>query len=234
MQAHEVLILCGGLGTRLKPVLGDRPKGLASISGRPFLDILVDELLAQGFRRLVLCTGYGSEQIRQHFSRRINAEFLFSAEPQPLGTGGAVRHALPLVHADIFAVVNGDSFCRVEYADLFRLHERAHAAASVVLTPATGRTDVGFAELAPDGRVVSFNEKQASTPLVNAGIYVFARHLIERQPAGAAFSLERELLPQAIRAGTCYGHIVPGPLVDIGTPERYSAAQVSLKSAPDA
>jgi NDP-sugar pyrophosphorylase family protein len=231
---REVLVLCGGQGTRLQSVLGDRPKGLASISGRAFLDILVDELLAQGFRRLVLCTGYGAEQIERHFSRRIDAEFVFSAEPAPLGTGGAVRHALPLVHAEAFAVVNGDSFCRVAYAELFRLHSRSRAAASVVLTPETGRSDVGFAELAADGRVTSFNEKQARTPLVNAGIYAFARELIERQPAGAAFSLERELLPQAIRAGACYGHVVPGPLVDIGTPERYLAAQVSLKSVPDA
>jgi len=231
---REVLVLCGGEGTRLRPVVGDRPKGLADIAGRAFLDILVDELLAQGFRRLVLCTGYRAEQIARHFSRRSDAEFVFSAEPHPLGTGGAVRHALPLVRADTFAVVNGDSFCRVEYAELFRLHGRTGALASVVLTPATERTDVGFAELAADGRVVSFNEKQARTPLVNAGIYVVARQLIERQPPGAAFSLERELLPQAIRAGTCYGHVVPGPLVDIGTPERYSAAQVSLKSVPDA
>jgi len=231
---REVLVLCGGQGTRLRSVVGDRPKGLADIAGRAFLDILVDELLAQGFRRLVLCTGYGAEQIEQHFARRTGAELLFSVEQKPLGTGGALRHALHLVRADTFAVVNGDSFCRVEYADLFRLHQRTRAAASVVLTPATERTDVGFAEVAADGRVVSFNEKQARAPLVNAGIYVLARQLIERQPAGAAFSLERELLPQAIRAGTCYGHIVPGPLVDIGTPERYAAAQVSLKSAPDA
>lgn len=231
---REVLVLCGGQGTRLRSVVGDRPKGLADIAGRAFLDILVDALLAQGFRRLVLCTGYGAEQIEQHFARRTGAELLFSVEQKPLGTGGALRHALHLVRADTFAVVNGDSFCRVEYADLFRLHQRTRAAASVVLTPATERTDVGFAEVAADGRVVSFNEKQARAPLVNAGIYVLARQLIERQPAGAAFSLERELLPQAIRAGTCYGHVVPGPLVDIGTPERYAAAQVSLKSAPDA
>jgi len=231
---REVLVLCGGQGTRLRSVVGDRPKGLADIAGRAFLDILVDALLAQGFRRLVLCTGYGAEQIEQHFARRTGAELLFSVEQKPLGTGGALRHALHLVRADTFAVVNGDSFCRVEYADLFRLHQRTRAAASVVLTPATERTDVGFAEVAADGRVVSFNEKQARAPLVNAGIYVLARQLIERHPAGAAFSLERELLPQAIRAGTCYGHIVPGPLVDIGTPERYAAAQVSLKSAPDA
>lgn len=231
---REVLVLCGGQGTRLRPVVRDRPKGLASISGRAFLDILVDELLSQGFRRIVLCTGYGAEQIERHFSGRVDAEFVFSAEPQPLGTGGALRHALSWVHADAFAVVNGDSFCRVDYAELFRLHARTGAAVSVVLTPATERTDVGFAKVGADGRIVSFNEKQASSSLVNAGIYAFARRFIERQPASGAFSLERELLPQAIRAGTCYGHVVPGPLIDIGTPERYSAAQVSLKSAPDA
>lgn len=233
--AREVLVLCGGRGTRLKSVLGERPKGLADIAGRPFLDLLVSELLEQGFGRVVFCTGYGAGEIERHFSGRSGAEFLFSAEERPLGTGGAVRLALPRVRGSTFAVVNGDSFCRVQYAELFALHERSRAAASVALTPANERADVGFAELAADGRVVAFNEKEARTRLVNAGIYVFERPFIEALPLQAEISLERELLPRAIRERSCYGLAVPGPLVDIGTPERYSAAQALLtKIRPDA
>jgi len=122
MKPCDALIVCGGLGTRLQAVVSDRPKGLATISGRPFLDILVEELLQQGFDRLIFCTGHGSDQVAAHYSGRSGEQFVFSAEDHPLGTGGAVRNALPHVRSDPFAVVNGDSFCRVAYADLFAFH----------------------------------------------------------------------------------------------------------------
>jgi NDP-sugar pyrophosphorylase family protein len=236
MKASDVLILCGGLGTRLKSVVPDRPKGLASISGRPFLDILVDELVGQGFGRIIFCAGYGSDQIVEHFSPRADAEFAFSLEERPLGTGGAVRNAFSLLRTDPFAVVNGDSFCRVPYRDLFDFHEKKSALASVVVAPPSERTDVGLAEVAADARVLRFSEKPASgdgkARLVNAGIYVLQRRLLELQPAATAFSLERDMLPQAIQQLGCYGYRVDGPLVDIGTPERYRAAQALLRQLP--
>jgi mannose-1-phosphate guanylyltransferase len=130
-------------------------------------------------------------------------------------------------------VVNGDSFCRVRYAELLVSHQRRAALATVVVTPPSQRVDVGAVELAADQRVLRFTEKPAdidpATQLVNAGIYVIEPRLIESVPLNVPCSLERDILPRAIDKGTCYGFRVEGPLVDIGTPERYEAAQSLLR-----
>jgi NDP-sugar pyrophosphorylase family protein len=228
----DALILCGGLGTRLKPVVPDRPKGLATVSGRPFLDLLTSELVREGFRRLILCVGHGSDQIIGHFRGRSEAQFVFSVEHRPLGTGGAVRLALPHVNSAPFVVVNGDSFCRVRYTELLVFHQRRAALATVVVTPPSERVDVGAVELAADQRVLRFTEKPPEINtgrLVNAGVYVIERCLIESGPENVPCSLERDILPRAIDKGGCYGFRVEGPLVDIGTPERYERAQSLLR-----
>ena len=229
----DALILCGGLGTRLTPVVPDRPKGLATVSGRPFLDLLTSELVREGFRKLILCVGHGGDQIIEHFRGRGDARFVFSVEDRSLGTGGAVRLALPRVTNAPFVVVNGDSFCRVRYAELLASHQRKAALATMVVTPPTERVDVGAVELAADQRLLSLNEKPAEVDarrqLVNAGIYVIEPRLIESVPENLPCSLERDILPRAIDKGSCYGFRVEGPLVDIGTPERYQAAQSLLR-----
>src|SRR5437764_9162328 len=90
----DAVILCGGQGTRLRSVLGDGPKAMAQVGGRPFLEILLDQLETAGWRRVVLCTGYGSAALRRHFSSaRSTLEICFSEEQAPLGTGGALRNA---------------------------------------------------------------------------------------------------------------------------------------------
>ena len=229
----DVLVLCGGLGTRLQPVVHDRPKGLATISGRPFLDILAEDLIRHGLRRIVLCAGHGAEQIVAHFKGRRDAEFVFSIEPRPLGTGGAVRHALAQVLTDPFLVVNGDSFCPVVYADLLADHARHGPAATLVVTPAADRADIGAIEAGSDGRVLSFSEKPGTAKregrCVNAGVYVLQRDLIESESADTPLSLERDVFPKVARAGRCRAFRVAGPLIDIGTPERYAAAQTILR-----
>lgn len=232
----DTLVLCGGLGTRLLPVVQDRPKGLAVISGRPFLDILVDELLRQGLRRLILCVGHGADQIVAHFRGRSDAEFVFSIEDQPLGTGGALRHALPRVRSNLLAVVNGDSFCPLDYGALLAFHHERNSQGTIVVTKPVGRTDVGAIALGADGRLLSFAEKSEHpdphAKWVNAGIYLMPRSLLETIPAGVASSLEREVLPRAIdTGGAYYGFRASGELIDIGTPERYAAAQEQLRSA---
>jgi len=233
LEALDVLILCGGLGTRLRPVLSDRPKGLAEVAGRAFLDILTDELVRNELRRLVLCTGHGAEQIAAHYRDRRDAEFVISAEDRPLGTGGAVAHALPLVRSDPFFVVNGDSFCRVSYAELLGSHRRRGAMLSVVVTPPAERDDVGTIRIDSAQRILKFAEKPgaASGPgeYVNAGIYVIQREALALMGRAEVFSLERELIPAAVSTGRCYVFPVSGPLIDIGTPERLQVAQTRLR-----
>lgn len=232
VSALDALILCGGLGTRLRPLIADRPKGLAEIRGQPFLDLLIARLLKRGLSRFILCAGYGGAQIAEHYARRNDAEFRVSLETRPLGTGGAVRHALPQVRSEPFLVLNGDSYCDVDYAELLRFHQNKCAVLSIVVVPpASPRSDVGTIALAGDLAVTVFSEKQAGGGhrYVNAGIYLMQRAVVDALPADTAASLEREIFPLAVARGGCYGFPVTGPLVDIGTPERYLAAQELLR-----
>jgi len=227
----DTLILCGGLGTRLRRVVSG-PKALAEVAGRPFLDVLIDELVRGGLQRFVLCTGYGSDQIASHYRGRTDAEFWLSVEDQPLGTGGAVNRALSITRSDSIVIVNGDSFCRVNYAELLESHQRNRALLTIVATPLAGRDDAGSIRTDQTGRIVEFAEKPTrdigGIRHVNAGIYVMQRKAFEYAPHRRAFSLERELFPAAVVSRRCYVFSVSGPLIDIGTPERLQAAQEQI------
>lgn len=235
MRPADAVILAGGLGTRLQGTVGDRPKPLAMVRGRPFLDILIDDLLHQGFCRIILCVGHQRQQIIDRYSSRTDAEFLFSEERTLLGTGGAVRHAMPLITTDLFLLLNGDSYCRVDLNALLAFHETRGAQVSIVVTAARGRNDGGNIDLAADGRVTAFREKAAVVSghpaLINAGIYVLPRDLPTTWQQPDPLSLERDLFPQLAAGGGCFGFPVDSEVIDIGTPERYADAQRSLGPA---
>ncbi len=228
----DAVILAGGLGTRLKSVVGDRPKVLATVQGKPFLDIIVADLVGQGFGRIVLCVSHLREQVVAHFAHRSEAEFLFSEEETPLGTGGAIRHVARLIGSDPFLVLNGDSLCRIEYARFLAFHRKTGAAMSMVVAGARGRADGGTVELATDGRIARFREKSSSQnaarTFINAGIYLMRRDLPASWRNTDPFSLERDIFPDLIGGGRCYGYAVDAEVVDIGTPKRYVAAQSKL------
>ena len=114
----DVLILCGGLGTRFRQVQDDIPKALAPIQGTPFIDLLLKDLVDQGFRRIILATGHLSSQLEQYVQRRRDAEYIISCEPKPMGTGGAIKLAEQHIRSDIFLILNGDSRILLGYKDM--------------------------------------------------------------------------------------------------------------------
>ena len=232
LSSLDAVILAGGMGTRLKTVVSDRPKPLAHINGRPFLDLLIENLRLQGLRRFVFCVGHQRKQIIDHFKSRNDSEFLFSEESRPLGTGGAVRHALPLIRSATFLLLNGDSYCDIKINELLTFHKNRKARASIVVSESRGRNDGGNLDLAADGRITSFREKISdslgSNSLINAGIYVLPRDLPSTWQAKDPFSLERDAFPQLVSEGKCFGFLANAEVIDIGTPERYATAQQQL------
>jgi NDP-sugar pyrophosphorylase family protein len=224
LAAVDAVILCGGKGTRLQPVISDRPKGLAPVRGRALLDILVDDLVSQGLRRIILCVGHLKEQIIAHFSDRHDADFLFSEETAPLGTGGAIKNGERLIRSDPFLVMNGDSICRVDLRALLAFHHTHRADLSMVVAEDPDRGDAGKIGLATDYRIRSFHEKPppgSSSPAhINAGIYLFRRAMLESWPRRYPFSLEHDVFPQLALDRRCFGFAATGLVFDIGTPER--------------
>jgi NDP-sugar pyrophosphorylase family protein len=220
-------ILAGGLGTRLRGVVADRPKVLAEVRGRPFLAFLLDQLRAAGVGRAVLCTGYRGEQVRAAFGDRHGSlDLAYSQEPLPLGTGGALRRALPLLPSDPILVLNGDSFCDADLEGFWNWHLSQRAAASLLLVRVPDTARYGRVQVQEDGRVLRFEEKaDAGGPgWINAGIYLLRRSLVLEVPQGCTVSLERELFPAWIGRGLC-GHASAGRFLDIGTPESYALAE---------
>jgi NDP-sugar pyrophosphorylase family protein len=233
MSLPTAVILAGGLGTRLRSVVSDRPKVLAPVRGRPFLAHLLDRLDAARVWDVVLATGYQAGQIRAAFGGRYRGLRLhYSEEPQPLGTGGALARALPLATSDPVLVLNGDSLCHFDLEDVCRTHEETEAAGTLVVTKVPDAGRYGSVQVGTDRRIIRFAEKDGSgrAGLVNAGIYLLSQRLLASIPCGVTVSLERELLPAWIDVGLV-AHVTAAALLDIGTPDAYAAAQEVL--APD-
>ena len=221
------VILVGGLGTRLRPLLPDHQKVVAPVAGRPFVFRLLDQLADAGFQRVILCTGYKAEQVAELVGGSYRGlGITYSPEPTPLGTAGALRHALPLIDSDIALVMNGDSVCEVNLGALWESHRRSGANGTLVVIEALETRDGGRVTLDEQGAITSFVEKGTSRAAgwMSAGIYLLQRAVLESIPSGRAVSVEREVFPAWIGRGL-YVFRTAGKFLDIGTPESYAVAQ---------
>jgi NDP-sugar pyrophosphorylase family protein len=224
----DAVILAGGLGTRLRPALPDRPKALAEVKGRPFLDLVMQYLLQAGLRRVVLALGYGADAIIAHIDTNPirDLEVVPSVETSPLGTGGAIRHALDQTQAGTLLVLNGDSFTPADLGSFRTFHTRAEATVSLIAVPTDDMSRYGQLEIEPDGRVRGFVEKSLSNTghgYINAGIYLIGRSIVADFPTGRPVSLETEIFPGLIGQGLS-AMVQDIPFIDIGTPETWDAA----------
>ena len=223
----DVVILCGGAGKRLRGVVNGRPKPMVEINGTPFLDILINYVAGYGFQRFILCTGYLSDVIKNHYQGKEGAiRIVFSKEEEALGTGGAIKNAESFLQSKLFLVLNGDSFCKVDLRDFLSFHTRRKAAISIALTTIERPLDYGVVKLNEDQQIISFNEKTSmnGTNLVNAGVYIFGRTVLSQMPSGKKFSLEYDFFPDILGKGI-YGYATSERLLDIGTPERLEQAR---------
>lgn len=223
---EEAVILAGGLGTRLRPVVADVPKPLAPVAGRPFLHWLIEGLARRGIRRAVLATGYGAEAIRAACGdSHAGVALLHAREEAPLGTGGALWAALAHIGGERAFVLNGDTWLG---CDLASLAAEAPAADLVLaVRPVPDRARYGSVAVRGNA-VLGLEEKGRSGPgLVNAGTYLVRRDLPVRRPVAGAFSLEAEVLarPEGL---DLRAHATEAPFLDIGTPEDYARAQMLI------
>lgn len=231
----KALILAGGLGTRLRPRFGDLPKPLAPLGGRPFLARQLEWLAAAGVREAVLCVGHGAAAVRDALGdgSALGVALAYSVEPEPLGTGGALRLAGPHV-AGPCVVANGDTLALCDPWELERARWESGAVGAVALFRVPDAAGRGRVETDAAGRVERFVEKDPEhrgPAWVNGGLYAFSPELWRHMPRPAAgpalqaFSLECDVLPALAGAGLLLGHEVEGEFYDIGTPEDWERAE---------
>jgi histidinol-phosphate phosphatase family protein len=227
-------ILVGGLGLRLRSVVADRPKVMAPVAGRPFLASLLDQVIAAGARKAVLCTGYRAEQIETEFGDRYGPLALaYSRETEPLGTAGALRLAVPRLDSDPVLVLNGDSYCAFNFDLLLAFYRAQPTEALLWLAHVHDTARYGRVVLDAGGAVEQFLEKADAASQgpgwINAGVYLVSRRALESISAGRPCSLEREVFPSWVGRGL-RAFRGAGPFIDIGTPESYAEVESFLGS----
>lgn len=224
-SALSVLILVGGQGSRLKEEVSDRPKPMAEINGRPFLDMIIGHAFESGLRHFVLCTGHMGNVIEAYYAGISGpSRISFSHESRPLGTAGAVKNAQGLIESESFVVMNGDSLCRADLSEFYRFHQERNADVSIVVTKTKHSVDCGTVTVNGSGRIERYEEKTGKGSYVNAGIYCMNRRLLATIPFDIACSLERDIFPTLIRQNF-YAFVSPFGFIDIGTPDRYRDAK---------
>lgn len=220
----EAIILAGGFGTRLRSVVSDVPKPMAPINGRPFLEILLDHLIANHFDHIVLSTGYMHDKIEAHFGNAYKGlPISYAVENEPLGTGGGMRNALTSCNEEDIVVLNGDTLFRIDYEDLAQFYKAHPTRLAVVLRQVPDTARYGSVDTDCCDRIMRFTEKSAAGGIgnINGGIYMINRSLLEQYPLGATFSFEKEILQKQYADEPFYAYVSSAYFIDIGIPEDY-------------
>jgi mannose-1-phosphate guanylyltransferase len=228
----QALILAGGQGTRLRPLTSTLPKPVVPLVGRPFISYMIEWLRGHGVDDVILACGFMAEGVRSVLGdgSSLGVSLRYIEEPEPLGTGGALKYAEELL-AERFFMLNGDVLTDIDLSAQLRQHEQTGARATLALIAVEDPSAYGLVRR--DGLAVrEFVEKprpdEIDTNLVNAGAYIIEREVLdEMAPAGTKVSIERDVFPALVGRGL-FGHEVSGYWLDIGTPERYLQATFEI------
>ena len=223
------IILVGGRGTRLGPLTDQTPKPLLPVAGRPFLFHVLDYLITQKIRQVILATGYLAGEFEQALGRKYRSlTIAYSSEETPLGTGGAITLALSHIIASNVFVLNGDTYFPADLAALATVHRARSASLSLVLRRIPDVSRYGHITTEQDV-VTALHEKGAIGPgLINGGIYLLKRDAFLADAPTGAFSLERELLPRWINRREVACTVTNNYFIDIGVPADLERAQHEL------
>lgn len=233
----EVIILAGGLGTRLRSVVSDVPKCMAPIAGKPFLHYLTDYLIHQGINHFIFSVGYKHEIIEEYFHKNYaHLKYQISLENEPLGTGGAIQLACNKASDENVLICNGDTLYKIDVGPLSRFHEDTKAECTLCLKPMQNFDRYGVVELNEDDSIKSFKEKQYyKSGLINGGVYSLNVSTFLNQKLSQKFSFEKDYLEKKVRTGNegnvkLYGLIQDEYFIDIGIPEDYEKAEKEFKT----
>lgn len=220
-ELFPVAILAGGLATRLRPITEKVPKALIEVAGRPFISRQLDYLRGQGVMRVVLCTGYLGEQVEAAVGdgSRYGLDVRYSPDgPTLLGTGGALKQALPLLGEQFF-VLYGDSFLPCDFRQVQQSFVRSGQPALMTVLRNGDRWDKSNV-LFRAGRIVEYN-KRAPRPdmeYIDYGLGILTAAILDNHPAGVPFDLA-EIYHQLSLAGDLAGHEVLERFYEIGSHE---------------
>jgi len=232
---REAIILAGGLGTRLRSVIYDKPKCMAPVAGKPFLHYLIKFLQKNEIESFIFSVGYMHETIEEYLKENHSQlNFQISLENEPLGTGGAIKLACKKTFQKDVLICNGDTLYKIDCNSLSKFHEGIKAACTLSLKPMVHFDRYGVVELNEDQSIKSFKEKQFyKSGLINGGLYALNVEKFMQENLPVKFSFEKDYLEKNVGAllnkkSKLYGMIQDEYFIDIGIPEDYEKAQKEL------
>lgn len=226
----EIIILAGGLGSRLKGVVNDIPKPMAPINGIPFLKYLLEDVHQYGIERIILAVGYKWEVIQEYFGDEfMGMEIVYAIEHEPLGTGGGIKNAMKhLNHSDFF-LLNGDTFFKVDLRTLETHYNTNQSDLCLSLKAMTNFDRYGTVTL-KGNRITAFQEKkQMEKGLINGGVYALNKRIFDLAKDQKKFSFEADIMEAGLEQFKVYGFVTDAYFIDIGIPEDYLQAQKDIK-----
>ncbi|EAO7337497.1 D-glycero-D-manno-heptose 1-phosphate guanosyltransferase [Campylobacter jejuni] len=213
----QAIILCGGLGTRLKSVIKNIPKPMAPINDKPFLEFIFEYLKKQGIKEVILAVSYKYEVIKEYFKDEfLGIKIKYSIEKEPLGTGGAIKEALKFIQNQVY-VLNGDTFFDIDLSKL----KLNGSKICLALKQINDFDRYGTVNVDGLGLVISFEEKVFKKQgLINGGIYLLDKDIFKDFALQEKFSFE-EFLQENYRNLKARAEIFDNYFIDIGVPEDY-------------
>ena len=236
LEEIEVVVLCGGRGTRLGSLTAKIPKPLLPVGGSPFLLRRLLQLKQEGFTRVILAVHYLPEQFHAFVLKHADllGDVVVIEEPTPLGTGGALRHAAQRVHSPVFAALNGDSWVVQSLAPVVAEHAQGDYTLTMVVVRAErvegGARRKGLVSIGPRREILGLCAGDAASERwVNAGVYLLDKDRVLQWPSGP-YDLEARF-SSLVPSGQGHAFCSEGSLLDIGTPDCYAQANRMLKSS---
>ena len=228
------VILAGGLGTRLRKIVSDRPKVMAEINGKLFLFYLFDQLAEAGIEKIVISTGYMGHLIEKTIGSSYNKlQVDYSPEDIPLGTAGALKLAGQTVDTEQCLVMNGDSYTEFDPRSLLMAHKQKNTNITLLVTAVDDTSRFGTIKMNGENKIVQFIEKgsNSDTRLINAGVYLMNTVVLQEIAEKIPCSLEYDFFPSMIEKGI-YGYETGGKFIDIGIPEFFAKAETFFDQSP--
>ncbi len=213
----QAIILCGGLGTRLKSIIKDIPKPMVPINDKPFLEFIFEYLKKQGIKEVILAVSYKYEVIQEYFKDEfLGIKIKYSIEKEPLGTGGAIKEALKFIKNEAY-VLNGDTIFDIDLKKLILNNSKI----CLALKQMNDFDRYGTVELDSKNYIKLFKEKEFKKQgLINGGIYFLNKDIFNDFTLQEKFSFE-EFLQENYEKLKAKAHIFDNYFIDIGVPGDY-------------
>lgn len=227
---NELMILAGGLGTRLRSEVPDLPKCMAPVNGRPFIDFVIEYFLSLKIENFIFALGYKSDILMDYLSdRHKNISIEFSVEEVPLGTGGAIQQACSKVSGENVFIANGDTLFKVNTEEIKNIHLQNEAECTLSLKPMTAFDRFGAVEMDEKQRIIRFNEKRHyAEGLINGGFYALNIPAFLDKNFSDKFSFEKDYLEKYCTDNKFYASVQDAYFIDMGIPEDYKRAMAEL------